>query len=481
MSSREEEDPAYGEPFVYACWALTGLVSAALIFRYTVKAWAGRVLPTVSSPTRIWGAEDLLFVIGYGFDIAHMTLIQISLNYGLGRHIWFLTDEQRIGAMKYDFLSQPLAVTASMFSRCGMTWFLYTCFSSLDRQIRIAIIVGMAIQVVANSVTVLQIVLQCGPNPYYVTNRGAYFHYMWDGVPTDGSVVCQSPNVQTTVGFVQGGFNATVDFFLTILSAMQLWQFSIRAVDHSPEGSNSFLARFKRMPRQARKRRIWQTTILSGPLALSGCASIVKTYLLKSLGERNDFTHNIMSFVLWVKIENYCILLATCGPIVRLFVRVIFNNNKKNHSTGKYGYFSNSRRRQYPSDGRGDGSGGGIDKDPHSQGSSNTQSQTQGSIPMSILGDKGIAEYALDYSHVHGDGRPSTGLARRGTTASTTTTIGAVRPRASTPHPKMGRSDDDRGCEEGRGKGVTVKTDITVRVDEDGTSTTGLVHPRYDN
>lgn len=28
---------------------------------------------------------------------------------------------------------------------------------------------------------------------------------MWDGVPTDGSVVCQSPNVQTTVGFVQGG------------------------------------------------------------------------------------------------------------------------------------------------------------------------------------------------------------------------------------------------------------------------------------
>jgi hypothetical protein len=31
-----------------------------------------------------------------------------SLNYGLGRHIWFLTDEQRIGALKYDFLSQPL-------------------------------------------------------------------------------------------------------------------------------------------------------------------------------------------------------------------------------------------------------------------------------------------------------------------------------------------------------------------------------------
>jgi hypothetical protein len=90
--------------------------------------------------------------------------------------------------MKYDFISQPLGITlsfshnspstpkrktliapavaASMFSRCGMTWFLYTCFSSADKYIRIIILVGMVVQIIANSVTILQIVLQCGPNPY---------------------------------------------------------------------------------------------------------------------------------------------------------------------------------------------------------------------------------------------------------------------------------------------------------------------------
>lgn len=63
----------------------------------------------------------------------------------------------------------------------------------------------MIIQVIANALTIVQIVVQCGPNPYRPADRTKYFHYMWDPLPADGSVKCQSPNVQTTVGFVQGG------------------------------------------------------------------------------------------------------------------------------------------------------------------------------------------------------------------------------------------------------------------------------------
>lgn len=36
-------------------------------------------------------------------------------------------------------------------------------------------------------------------------DRTKYFHYMWDPLPSDGSVKCQSPHVQTTIGYVQGG------------------------------------------------------------------------------------------------------------------------------------------------------------------------------------------------------------------------------------------------------------------------------------
>jgi hypothetical protein len=186
-----------------------------------------------------------------------------------------------------------------MVSRTGMMWFLYQCFGINNTKTKRFIIACMIIQVVVNSFTILQIVLQCGPNPYRVVNRTAYFHYMWDPLPADGSVVCQSPSVQAAVGYVQGAFNTIIDFSLGYVAAFELWQFMFRA--NSRSSPTSLIKRFRELDKTTRSRRLWQTLTLSGPLVLSGVASIVKTYLLKALGDRLDFTYNIPTFVLWVK------------------------------------------------------------------------------------------------------------------------------------------------------------------------------------
>lgn len=121
---------------------------------------------------------------------------------------------------------------------------------------------------------------------------------MWDPLPANGSVSCQDTSVQTTVGFVQGAFNTIIDFSLAYVSAFELWQILFRSSTHH---STSFFARFRELDRKTKSRRLWQTATLSGPLVLSGVASIVKTYLLKALEDRSDFTYNIPPFVLWVK------------------------------------------------------------------------------------------------------------------------------------------------------------------------------------
>ncbi|KIW62137.1 hypothetical protein PV05_02181 [Exophiala xenobiotica] len=308
-----------GNGILIGCWVLTAFVFFVLTFRYAVKAWVAWLLPTISKPERVWGVEDLFFALGYAFDIAHMVLVWRSHEWGLGRHFFYLTPIERNRAMKWDFISQPFAVAAAMWSRTGVILFLYTCFAQNRKSLRIVVIVCLVVQFVANLFTILQIFLQCGPNPYRLVNRAAYFHYMWDPLPTDGSAVCQAPTVQATVGYVQGALNTLVDFTLTYLAGFELWQFMFRG--NTGGHHVSVLGRFKKLDSRIRNQRLWQTALLCGPLLLSGVASIVKTYLLSALGSRSDFTWNIVPFVLWVKIENYCIPIATTAPILRLFIR----------------------------------------------------------------------------------------------------------------------------------------------------------------
>lgn len=56
---------------------LTAIVGVALLFRYAIKIWVRCALPQVTAPGRVWGIEDLFFLAAYGFDVTHMTFIQL--------------------------------------------------------------------------------------------------------------------------------------------------------------------------------------------------------------------------------------------------------------------------------------------------------------------------------------------------------------------------------------------------------------------
>ncbi|GAM37335.1 hypothetical protein TCE0_023r07175 [Talaromyces pinophilus] len=449
----EEGDINVGTEIFRGCWVLTGFVGVVLIFRCGIKTWVRWALPQVSAPGRIWGLEDVFFFFGYTVDILHMTLIQHSYNWGLGRHFYYLTPEEKVQALRYDFASQPCGMFA-LILEVGMMWFLLSCFANSNRRLRISIIICMIVQIVVNSITIVQIVVQCGPNPYYATDRTKYFHYMWDPLPPDGSVKCQSPHVQTTIGFVQGGFNTIIDMYLAGISAFELWQFFIQTLQRNP--GVSVWAQFSKINPNVRSRRIWQTLTLSGPLVLSGAASIVKTYLLQYLGDRLDFTYNIVTFILWVKIENYAILIATCAPVIRLFLRTFVDMRRE----GRYGGYPWSRSHS---------------SNPHNSNENNSGSSNQQDLEMKrgnkfqkrfnrsrtangsgIDPDKTI-DSLFDDSYllttVDDEGKHAAGAAGPSHTIDTVARM-----------PSPTNSGDTRRS---TGVGVTVKTDIVVQVDEE--------------
>ncbi|RAL07124.1 uncharacterized protein BO97DRAFT_447080 [Aspergillus homomorphus CBS 101889] len=260
---------------------MAGLV---LLFRSVGKSCIRWAVPRVSSPDRLWGLEDLLYAIAYGLDLAQMVLVQKSYTSGLGRHVWTLSQTEITSTLKYEYISQLLAFIAAVFSRTRMMCSLYRCFHRVDKQFRVLIVGCLCIQIIVNMVTIFQILAQCGPNPYRAANRLQYFHHIWDPC-----------------------------------------------------------TRFREIPRDARKRRLWQTVALSGPLLLSALASFARTWLLLAIDDQNDITRESYCHHTTVQIENFRLMLATCAPVIRLLLSIVTKNGSPTSGYPCYGNQSNAQ------------------------------------------------------------------------------------------------------------------------------------------
>ncbi|EEA22307.1 hypothetical protein PMAA_060860 [Talaromyces marneffei ATCC 18224] len=263
-------------------------------------------------------------------------------------------------------------------------------------------------------------------------------------------------------------FNTIIDMYLAGISAFELWQFFIQTLQRNP--SVSVWAQFSKINPNVRSRRIWQTLTLSGPLVLSGAASIVKTYvcvlsaeirnmltmtqLLQSLGDRLDFTYNIVTFILWVKIENYGILIATCAPVIRLFLRTFVDMRRE----GRYGGYPWSRSHS---------------SNPHNS-NENSSSSGQQEIEMK-RGNKFQQRFNLsrtDGSRVDPD-KTFDSLFDDSYLLNTVDDESKHVPSAAGPShtinlvARMPSPVNSRDTRHSTGVGVTVKTDIVVEVDEE--------------
>ncbi|KAG9241111.1 hypothetical protein BJ878DRAFT_545575 [Calycina marina] len=324
-----------GTSVILTVWILTGITGVVLLSRYGIKIWLHFKGSKLSS-SRVWGFEDFLFALSYLLDVGQVALLQLSYQNGFGRHYYFLTAQQRVASTKWQFRAQPLAISATTASRTGLMWFLYQCFGGSNRKFQPVLVGCLAVHLIVNLVTILQILLQCG-SANKISNRFLFFHLLWDGVPADGSATCQATTVQTTIGYVQGAFNTMTDFTIAYIAAFELWSFFLTGLRMN---LGSITARFQQLDRTTRNRRIWQTAILIGPLILSGVASIVKTVLLGSIAAKLDFSWNIVPFMLWVKIENYSITIAACAPVLRTFFRMIDKSSGVANRDPAYGSHS---------------------------------------------------------------------------------------------------------------------------------------------
>ena len=133
-----------------------------------------------------------------------------------------------------------------------------------------------------------------------------------------------------------------------------------------------------------------------------------------------QLTNLLMGYV--PRIENYSILLATCAPVVRLLIRM---SSASYNQAGSIWSHSRSNRFQ---------EGFELDKHDHTH--------SKGAVVMSIFADREASPDGGGEHNVAG---------------------------------QSGDSQDDRQPNQIHDGGVRMKTDITVQIDSDGTSTKRLL------
>lgn len=112
-----------------------------------------------------------------------------SVNWGFGKHVYYLSREQISQAMKYQYMAQPFAYMALVFGRVSfaVSLLMIMATNQLRRWILYGLIIG---QFLINIIFVCLGLGQCSPPAKY-----------WNpNIP--GS--CMSPSVIVAAGYVQG-------------------------------------------------------------------------------------------------------------------------------------------------------------------------------------------------------------------------------------------------------------------------------------
>ncbi|KAF1352603.1 hypothetical protein BDV97DRAFT_150728 [Delphinella strobiligena] len=256
-----------------------------------VFAWCFLVTSTLIVALRFWVRctrihriclDDWFMLASLVSEYLHTILICVGYTYGLGRHIASLSDYNRMHAVKYIIMIQAFAITTSALGRTSFAIFLLQLVGPSKRWQKAFLWGVVTLQLVVTIPTLIQIYTQCG----------THLSAMWDpAVAAHHS--CDSPNIQTIIGFVQSGLNSLCDLVLTILPCFILWQL------HMPIGT-----------------KIGLGAVLTLSIFAFG-ASIVKAVEIKNLGGRSDFTWAFMYLSIWVIVENNVVIYAATIPTLR--------------------------------------------------------------------------------------------------------------------------------------------------------------------
>ncbi|KAF2148577.1 hypothetical protein K461DRAFT_324883 [Myriangium duriaei CBS 260.36] len=285
-----------GPALLVVQWVLLPISFVVLCLRFATK------LVFVKRPLHL---DDLFIALAFVVLLCFNISNQIGVHYGVGRHLFSLSDADREQTLKWIVITEPFAVLSSMFGRIGFAIYLLNLIGPTDHIQRGLLRAVMVLQVVFNVLVVIQLLGQCGKN----------ISAMWDPA-VEAIATCQSPLVETNIGYVQSSINSACDLILTVLPFMVVSQLHLSM----------------------------RTKIgLAGLLCLSMfafVASLIKAVSIKNLAVRNNFSYNMAFLSICCAIEDNLVIIGASIPTLKPLLKLVTGSSTK----GSYGDNTGTKR-----------------------------------------------------------------------------------------------------------------------------------------
>lgn len=122
-------------------------------------------------------------------------LLSVAYRWGLGRHLYYLTEEERVQSLRYIFLLEGWGIASPMFGRISFCFFMLGLVPY--RSLRVILWSSIVFQVLVNGATIVVVYSQCGSHP------AAFYDPSVHGD-------CLNPSIQTNVSYFQSGGSDSV-------------------------------------------------------------------------------------------------------------------------------------------------------------------------------------------------------------------------------------------------------------------------------
>ncbi|KAK1057140.1 hypothetical protein LTR12_001149 [Friedmanniomyces endolithicus] len=255
--------------------------------------------------------DDGLIVLAWLVGLIHATQITAAIIHGLGRHMQYLSTDQREQTIRLGVLSLLSSFLSPMIGRIGFLVTVYYLAGTDKRVKRWPVVLFVAGQLLVNISAIIVFYSQCS----------SHLSLLWTCLSSTANLAeffatCSNPVLQTDYGYFQGSFNTVTDAFLTLMPAV-LIQHTSRSL--KTKIGLAFLLCLSAMY-EIQTPPLSQTMLISHSSAM--IASIVKTYYSKALSEPLDYTYDLVSLVIWISIELNVVIIVSSLPLMRpIFTR----------------------------------------------------------------------------------------------------------------------------------------------------------------